>query len=153
VWERGIAMAFVVFTVFATMGTGEHYFIDLIVAFPFVVFLQGLCAIGLRWNEKARVMAVVYGLLLTLVWIAMLRFEVKVFWVSPILPWVCCVLTVASAIFVQRKLDAATEDQGIQVGAPANSIPITVSWRLQRTSNPVYFDGHIGRAFEYSTRG
>jgi hypothetical protein len=30
VWERGIALTFVVFTAFATLGTGEHYFIDLV---------------------------------------------------------------------------------------------------------------------------
>lgn len=127
VWERGIAMAFVVFTIFATMGTGEHYFIDLIVAFPFVVFLQGLCAIGLRWNDKARVIAVVYGLLLTLAWIAMLRFAVKVFWISPMLPWTCCVLTVASAIFVQSRLEAATENHKIQEQAPVNGVAVAVS--------------------------
>src|SRR5262249_18723518 len=33
--ERTIALAFVVFTVTATLGTGEHWFVDLIVAFPF----------------------------------------------------------------------------------------------------------------------
>ncbi|HEY2546181.1 MAG TPA: phosphatase PAP2 family protein, partial [Candidatus Acidoferrum sp.] len=127
VWERGIAMVFMVFTIFATMGTGEHYFIDLIVAFPFVVFLQGLCAIGLRWNDKARVIAVVYGLLLTLAWIAMLRFAVKVFWISPMLPWTCCVLTVASAIFVQSRLEAATENHKIQEQAPVNGVAVAVS--------------------------
>jgi len=127
VWERGIAMAFVVFTVFATMGTGEHYFIDLIVAFPFVVFLQGSCAIGLRWNDTTRVIAVVYGLLLTLAWIAMLRFALKMFWISPILPWACCVLTVATAVFVQRRLETAMENHGMQEPAPANSVPVAVS--------------------------
>jgi len=106
-WERGGAMAFVVFTIFSTMGTGEHYSIDLAVAFPFAVFLQGLCALGLRWNNRVRMTAVVYGLLLTLGWIAALRFAVKVFWISPILPWLCCILTVASAVFVERQLEAA----------------------------------------------
>src|SRR5258708_9056755 len=34
VWERGIAMVFVVFTVFATLGSGQHDFIDLGVGCP-----------------------------------------------------------------------------------------------------------------------
>src|SRR5581483_378110 len=34
-WVRAIAMLFVVLTVLATLGTGEHYFIDLVAAFPF----------------------------------------------------------------------------------------------------------------------
>jgi hypothetical protein len=127
VWERGTAMAFVVFTIFSTMGTGEHYSIDLVVAFPFAVFLQGLCALGLRWNDRARVTAVVYGLLLTLGWIGALRFAVKVFWISPLLPWTCCILTVASAIFVQRRLEAASV--GARIGEPvaASNVAVAVS--------------------------
>jgi len=34
-WIRAIAFVFVALTILATMGTGEHYFIDLVVAFPF----------------------------------------------------------------------------------------------------------------------
>lgn len=32
-----------------------------------------------------------------------------VFWLSPLIPWMSCVLTVGSAIFLHRKLEAATE--------------------------------------------
>jgi hypothetical protein len=127
VWERGIAMAFVVFTIFATMGTGEHYLIDLVVAFPFAVFLQGLCALGLRWNDQARVTAVLYGLLVTLGWIAALRFALKVFWISPILPWICCLVTVASAIFVQRRLEAAIDGRESPGVASTSTVPVSVS--------------------------
>jgi hypothetical protein len=127
VWERGIAMAFVVFTIFATMGTGEHYSIDLLVAFPFAVFLQGLCALGLRWNDRVRVAAVVYGLLLTLGWIGALRFAIKVFWISPILPWTCCILTVASAIFVQRRLEAASVGAKMDEAVAASNVAVAVS--------------------------
>jgi|HubBroStandDraft_6_1064221.scaffolds.fasta_scaffold01166_2 hypothetical protein len=127
VWERGIAMAFVVFTIFATMGTGEHYLIDLVVAFPFTVFLQGLCALGLRWNDRTRLTAVLYGLLLTLGWIAALRFGLKVFWISPILPWACCLVAVASAILVQRSLEAATDGSKGREAVPAATVSVTVS--------------------------
>jgi len=127
VWERGIAMAFVVFTIFATMGTGEHYLIDLIVAFPFVVFLQGLCAISLRWNDRRRATGVVYGLLLTLGWIGALRFALKIFWISPVLPWACCILTVASAVFVQRSLDAAAAATDVRDAASRGTVPATIS--------------------------
>jgi hypothetical protein len=127
VWERGIAMAFVVFTVFATMGIGEHYSIDLVVAFPFAVFLQGLCAPGLRWNDRARVAAIVYGLLLTLGWIGTLRFELKMFWISPVIPWTCCILTVASAILVQRSLEAATDGRKSLEKVSASNVTVAVS--------------------------
>ncbi len=62
VWERAIAMLFVLFTVVATMGTGEHYFIDLVVAFPFVLFLQAMCATELKWNDSRRLAPFAFGL-------------------------------------------------------------------------------------------
>jgi hypothetical protein len=127
VWERGMVMAFVVFTFFSTMGTGEHYLIDLVVAFPFAVFLQGLCALELRWNDWARVTAVVYGLLLTLAWIVVLRFALKVFWTTPVLPWTCCILTVASAIFVQGRLEAATDSGKMRETIAASNVSVAVS--------------------------
>jgi PAP2 superfamily len=127
IWERTIAMAFVVFTVFATMGTGEHYSIDLVVAFPFAVFLQGLCSLRLRWNHRARVLAFSYGLLLTLAWIAALRFELRWFWVSPILPWTCCILTIASAIFIRKRLANATEGCLAEAHVAAENVPAVAS--------------------------
>ena len=109
VWERGIALTFVVFTVFATLGTGEHYFIDLVVAYPFSVMMQSLCAFPMRWAARERVTGVLYGLLLTLLWLVLLGQAPKVFWISPVIPWACCVLTVGSAIYLHRKLEAATD--------------------------------------------
>ena len=109
VWERGIALTFVVFTVFATLGTGEHYFIDLVVAYPFSVMMQSLCAFPMRWAARERVTGMLYGLLVTLLWLVMLGQAPKVFWLSPVIPWACCFLTVGSAIYLHRKLEAATE--------------------------------------------
>lgn len=109
VWERGIALTFVIFTVFATLGTGEHYFVDLVVAYPFSVMMQSLCAFPMRWAARERVTGMLYGLLVTLLWLVMLGQAPKVFWVSPVIPWACCLLTVASAIYLHRKLEAATE--------------------------------------------
>jgi hypothetical protein len=43
------------------------------------------------------------AMVLTLGWIGALRFAVKSFWISPVGPWTCWVLTVASAIFVAGK--------------------------------------------------
>jgi hypothetical protein len=109
VWERGIALTFVIFTVFATLGTGEHYFIDLVVAYPFSVMMQSLCAFPLRWTARERVTGMLYGLLVTLLWLVMLGQAPKVFWLTPVIPWACCLLTVASALYLHRKLEAATE--------------------------------------------
>jgi hypothetical protein len=108
-WERGIALIFVVFTAFRTLGTGEHYFVDLVVAYPFGVMIQALCAFPLRWMQRERVPGLLYGLLTTLAWFVALVYAPNLFWVSPIVPWVCCLLTVLPAIYSHRKLEAATE--------------------------------------------
>jgi hypothetical protein len=126
-WERSIALLFVIFTVFATLGTGEHYSIDLVVAFPFVVFLQGLCALRLRWNDPTRIFAIAYGLIITLAWIAALRFALRLFWVSPVLPWTCCVLTVASAVLVRKRLEAATAESQPAAAISHEEEPVAVS--------------------------
>lgn len=104
VWERGIAFAFVAFTVLATMGTGEHYFIDLIVAVPFVLFLQALCTVSLNWSDSRRLTPFLFGLFATLSWLAILRFAVSVFWYSPVIPWACCLATIGVTEFVRRGL-------------------------------------------------
>jgi hypothetical protein len=127
VWERGIALTFVVFTVFATLGTGEHYFIDLVVAYPFSVMIQSLCAFPLRWAERERVTALVYGLLVTLAWFAALGYTPKVFWVSPVIPWACCLLTVAAAIFLHRKLEAAMDVAAQQQTESAAEMAVALS--------------------------
>jgi PAP2 superfamily protein len=107
--ERAIAMTFVVFTAFATLGTGEHYFVDLVVAYPFSVMIQSFCAFSLRWNQRDRITAALYGLLTTLAWFLALRYAPKLFWASPIVPWTCGVATVASALFLHWRLEAAAD--------------------------------------------
>lgn len=127
IWERGIALAFVVFTAFATLGTGEHYFVDLIVAYPFSVMIQALCAFPLRWAQRERVAGLLYGLLTTLAWFAALGYAPNLFWVSPIVPWAFCVLTVLSGIYLHRRLEAATEAAVQDKSELANEMAVAVS--------------------------
>jgi hypothetical protein len=127
VWERGIALAFVVFTAFATLGLGEHYFIDLVVAYPFSVMIQSLCAFSLRWTARERVTGFLYGLLVTLAWLLALKHAIKFFWISPVIPWACCAITIGSAIFVHRRLEAATEEASQQPSEAASEMVVALS--------------------------
>lgn len=106
-WERAVAMCFVVFTVLSTLGSGEHYLVDLIVACPFALFIYALCAFHAPWSRRARSLGALAGLGMTLAWIAILRLDVKFFWISPILPWTACIATVVSAIFLRQRLAEA----------------------------------------------
>jgi PAP2 superfamily len=92
--ERIAAGFFVFFTLCGTLGTGEHYFIDLVVAAPFSVLIlavtQGLCR---KWKQ-AYWAPLLGGLGLTLAWFGLLRYATPVFRVSPVIPWAACGATV-----------------------------------------------------------
>jgi hypothetical protein len=104
VFERSVAFAFVVFTAFSTLGTGEHYFVDLIVAFPFALLMLALCSTPLPWRDRRRHLSLLCGLFATLGWFVALRFGLKIFWLSPLIPWLCCVVTVAATEFLRKPL-------------------------------------------------
>ena len=103
-WVRGVALAFLGFTVIATLGTGEHYLIDLVVAFPFSLMLFAVFLSLADWKDPKRARAMAFGLVATLLWIALLRFQPRFFWISPVIPWVLIVLTLVSTMVLQRRL-------------------------------------------------
>jgi hypothetical protein len=113
-FERLIAFAFLAITAFATLGTGEHWFVDLIVAFPFALMIQGLCAYSLSWKNPRRLTAILFGLFGTLGWLVMLRFGAKIFWTSPALPW-----ALAAATVVLISIRQATLQKGLDATSPA----------------------------------
>lgn len=130
--ERSIAFAFLAITVFATLGTGEHWFVDLVVAFPFALMVQGLCAYSLSWKDAGRITAFFVGLLGTLAWLFMLRFGAKFFWTSPVVPWALAVATVVLSAIRQTKLGRradtaidATEDPVEPASPPAREVPVS----------------------------
>lgn len=116
--ERAIAFAFLALTAFATMGTGEHFFVDLVVAFPFALLICGLCAYPVSWKDSRRIAAILVGLGVTLAWLAMLRYGAKLFWSSPIVPWALSAATMAIAYIRQAKFDAANEAPQIATPVP-----------------------------------
>ena len=111
-WVRVIAMIYVALTVLATLGTGEHYFIDLVVAFPFSLAVQALSSYSIPTSHRDRRVAFIFGTFATLIWLALLSFNVKIFWISPILPWSMIALTIAPSILLwNRLLRAATGEE------------------------------------------
>lgn len=103
-WIRAIALAFVWFTVLATLGTGEHYLIDLVVAFPFSLMVQALCSYSLPFASGPRRAAFLFGAFITLIWLSLLSFATKLFWISPALPWAMIVGTIAPSVFLWHRL-------------------------------------------------
>jgi len=114
--ERGIVSAFVVFTVLATLGTGEHYFVDLVVAFPFALLMESLCSFSVSGNNKLRVAAFLGALLCTLGWLAALRYGTHFFWTSRLVPWALCLCTIALSLIMEHKLYLA--ERSVRSAAP-----------------------------------
>jgi hypothetical protein len=108
-FERAIVMLFVVLTVFSTMGTGEHWFVDLVVAFPFALLIQAICAYSLPWKNSRRMAAFFLGLFGTISWLILLRYGSKFFWTSPVVPWGFVIATIALVSIRQAKLDRAVD--------------------------------------------
>ena len=110
-WIRAIALVFVILTVLATLGTGEHYFIDLVVAFPFSLMVQALCSYSLPFREGARRNSFLFGTFVTLIWLAVLSFSVQIFWSTPLLPWAMIIATLAPSIYFWERLVRAGEEK------------------------------------------
>lgn len=111
-WVRAIALTFLVLTVMATLGTGEHYFIDLVVAFPFSLIVQALCLYSLPFRSGERKTAFLFGTFVTLIWLALLSFSTSIFWSSPVVPWTMIAATIVPSVWLwHRLLSAGKEDR------------------------------------------
>jgi hypothetical protein len=108
--ERSITMLFVVFTVCATMGTGEHYLIDLVLAYPFALLMIALCAWPPAWKQIKLLQALLFGVISILVWFAALRYGPRVFWVSPVVPWLLCAATIGASVWLKKRFDDAPSE-------------------------------------------
>ena len=108
-WIRAIALAFVIFTVLATLGTGEHYFVDLVVAFPFALMVQALCLYPLPFKSGSRRVAFLFGTFASLAWMALVSFATPFLWISPVIPWAMVIATISvSGLLMHRLQNAAS---------------------------------------------
>jgi hypothetical protein len=114
-WIRAVALAFVIFTVFATLGIGEHYFVDLVVAFPFALMVQGLCLYPLPLKHGSRRVALLFGAFASLAWMALVSFATPFLWISPFIPWALVVATISvSSWLLHRLQNAELANEGVQ---------------------------------------
>jgi hypothetical protein len=106
-WIRVVTLAFVIFTVIATLGTGEHYFVDLVVAFPFALMVQALCRYDLPFGYGPRRIAFLFGTFGSLAWMALLSFATRLFWISPVIPWAMVLSTISTSGWLVSRLQNA----------------------------------------------
>jgi PAP2 superfamily len=102
--EKTVAGIFVFFTLCATLGTGEHYFVDLIVAVPFTLLVLALAEFLSGHLRTALVWPGVTGLGMTLAWFLVLRSYPEIFWGSPLVPWGACLASLTFSLLAGRGL-------------------------------------------------
>jgi hypothetical protein len=98
---RGFSLAYVVLTVVATLGTGEHYLADLVVAVPFSVAVQALWAPSQRIGRYA---VLAGATSLTLMWLLVLRYSLDIFVLAPAITWGCVIVSTAISLALERFL-------------------------------------------------
>jgi len=91
---RILAAGFVLLTGLATIGLGEHYLVDLIVAVPFAFGVQSLC-LGRRRN------AAISGLI-ALAWMFYLRLGIQYLEPVPAISWLASGITVFTPVILNR---------------------------------------------------
>ena len=124
-WIRVIALAFVIFTVLATLGTGEHYFVDLVVAYPFAVMVQALCLYPLPFKSGSRRAAFLFGAFASLAWMALVSFATPFLWISPVIPWAMVIATISvSSLLMHRLQNAEFANERVRWGIPAEARPL-----------------------------
>lgn len=89
-------------TVVATLGTGEHYLVDLITALPFALTFQAVGSPGSKQMLSQRVLAATCGLVLSLGWLSLVRYGLKIMLVSPAVPWVFSAMTCYAVYKIYR---------------------------------------------------
>jgi hypothetical protein len=126
-WVRSLAFSFVAFTVLATLGTGEHYLVDLVVAFPFALMIQALCSFRVPWKSWQRRVPLLGGLGITLAWFGLLSFCTNLFWISPVIPWAMIAATITGSAWLVRFLSKpVTEAQSAAQFVPGAVSAATV---------------------------
>ncbi len=120
---RALIAVFFLLTVTSTMGTGEHWFIDLVVAFPFALMVQALGKYDFALRDRRRALPLAAGLLMTLAWLALLSFATPLWWVSPVVPWTLVLATIASCFYLERQV---TVDTAVEALPPAEDVAVTV---------------------------
>lgn len=103
----------------ATLGLGEHYLVDLVIAVPYIVAMYALCVRAGAVQPKAIRSAVIFGLGATLAWIVALRTGSRLIAAVPGLAWLAVAATlVASWRYLAPLLSARNAPAASAVVAP-----------------------------------
>jgi hypothetical protein len=95
---RWLAAIFAFLTAVATLSTGEHYLVDLVVAFPFALVIWSMCVGDVPLSHPRRTLTIAAGTLTFVAWIVVIRFAPGAFYASLVIPWLTSIATVAGTL-------------------------------------------------------
>lgn len=98
---RATLLLYVLLTVFATLGSGQHYLVDLVVSLPFALAVQAGATFALP-NRSRRVAGILAGVALTVLWLVCVRFGVALALESPLIPWSLVLITAAITFWMEN---------------------------------------------------
>jgi len=129
--ERTAAALGVLLTLLAALGTGEHYFVDVVVAAPFTVMILALTNLLVGNNRPAQLLPFGLGLGGVTAWLLALRYLPHFFWRSPALPWLAYAVTFAVCFTAARGLSSPAPEPLDRAADPApqtarESLPTSV---------------------------
>jgi hypothetical protein len=100
---RAALLLYLLLTVVATLGSGQHYLVDLVVSLPFALAVQSIASFSLP-DKPQRILAMVAGLGLTAAWLLLVRFGVSWALKSPIIPWTLMLATASATLWLERRM-------------------------------------------------
>lgn len=136
-WSRALMISMTVLVVLATIYTGEHYVVDLIVAVPFVLAVIALCTTAVPWSASSRQRTILAGFGTWAVWIVALRSFIH--WIVGH-PWVCWAMILATAVAVACQIRWMREFATLAV---AQRRPVTARTDVQQAA----FERRLGLMF------
>lgn len=118
-WAMRVFLAvYLALTIVSTLGTGEHYFVDLVAGVPFAFAVQAIVAPDTKPAIWQRAAAASSGIGLTLFWLLLVRFCAKWMLISPIAPWGLVVATGVGIWRIKLWFESQPTDDSAQ---PQNS--------------------------------
>jgi hypothetical protein len=136
---RAALLLYVCLTVVATLGSGQHYLVDLVVSLPFALAVQATASYSLP--RSRRITALVAGLALTGAWLFLVRFGVALALKSPVIPWSFILTTTLITIWLESRIlrSNSNSSQVEHVSLEPNPQPSTSQGRqISRSSVPTY---------------
>jgi len=113
-WMRAFCTVFLALTCLATLGLGQHYLADLIVACSLTVAVSAACCADLPWSAPARWHALTAAGCITLGWLILLRLGWLLLLPVPAV-WLAVLATVAGSAVLQTRLLRAHKVRQLRV--------------------------------------